>query len=156
MPERDVLELYESVDPRMVPSAVTDAMAAKIRHLQEENERLKRDEAIAWGIRFCCEGRDCGCKGLPVDPPPWWRPDFDTELAQAKADGREEMLHNDQPWSLVEMLNTLAAAVDHCSNQHNCDCHGYERTLAARDAARELVAEIHELRRRRAEGDNKK
>jgi hypothetical protein len=42
----------------------------------DEVERLNRLEAEAWGIRFCCNERDCGCQGRPVDPPAWWTPDI--------------------------------------------------------------------------------
>ena len=41
---------------------------------REEIETLRKLEAKAWGIRYCCTAQDCGCLGMPIDPPSWWRP----------------------------------------------------------------------------------
>ena len=51
--------------------------------LRERVRVLERMEAKAWGIRFCCDGRECGCRGLPVDPPIWWQR-LDDELAASE------------------------------------------------------------------------
>lgn len=52
------------------PDCVAHKEAAK------EIKQLRRLEAEEWGIQYCCNGIDCGCKGMPVDPPSWWTPDI--------------------------------------------------------------------------------
>lgn len=35
----------------------------------EKNHKCEEcGEPIAWEARYCCDGRECGCKGLPIDP----------------------------------------------------------------------------------------
>jgi hypothetical protein len=50
----------------------------------------------------------------------------------------------DTPWPLKDILSRLADGADHllavhCCD-HCCDPHGYEDLMAARDAARRLIA----------------
>ena len=86
--EMDLEKVLEEVLSRHVhdselPEEVRDALD----QLAKEVKRLRRDEAIAWGIHFCCNGQDCGCGGLPVDPPLWWTPDvkkLQEEIAQMR------------------------------------------------------------------------
>jgi len=49
---------------------------AVVEELAKEVKRLTRLEAEEWGIQYCCNEIDCGCKGMPVDPPSWWTPDI--------------------------------------------------------------------------------
>jgi hypothetical protein len=77
----------------------------EIRRLREQVKQLKRMEAEAWGIRFCCNGEDCGCKGLPVDPPSWWRPDFDEEIDRLRS-----------------IIATLHDHADDCDMAGDCRC----------------------------------
>ena len=46
------------------------------------------------------------------------------------------------PWPLADVLDKLAAAADHLLRDHDCDAHGYEGILAARDAARRAAAAL--------------
>lgn len=46
----------------------------------------------------------------------------------------------DTAWPLRDVLIKLADNVEHLRDVHNCDCHGYEEYLAARDAALQYAA----------------
>jgi hypothetical protein len=46
----------------------------------------------------------------------------------------------DTPWPLKDILSKLADGADHLLADHCCDQHGYEELMAARDAARRLIA----------------
>jgi hypothetical protein len=48
----------------------------------------------------------------------------------------------DTPWPLPAILSRLADGADHLLADHCCDLHGYEDLMAARDAARRLIASI--------------
>lgn len=46
------------------------------------------------------------------------------------------------PYPLLDVLRILADSADHLHNEHNCDAHGWEVIAEARDAAREIIAEM--------------
>ena len=51
----------------------------------------------------------------------------------------------DGPWPVADVLDRLLAAHEHLHEGHDCDHHGYEVTMAARDAARQIVTDMRKL-----------
>jgi hypothetical protein len=49
------------------------------------------------------------------------------------------LAHEDEPWTLVHVLEKLAGAADHLLAAHDCDCHGHEEIARARDVARRIL-----------------
>ena len=47
---------------------------------------------------------------------------------------------NSKPWPPRDVMAKLLEATEHCLTEHNCDKDGWEQFVAARDAARELIA----------------
>lgn len=64
------------------------------------------------------------------------RADVSALLESAAGPKTEQARHEAEPWPLADVLARLCAAADHLLGHHNCDCHGYEELVAARDAAR--------------------
>ncbi len=107
--------------------------------LAEEVERLDRLEAEAWGIRFCCNGRDCGCQGQPIDPPAWWTPDIRAlqddlttlRAANAKLVEREQECPYCRRYSIEDELgdaHTYIARLTEALGKPRCgDVHEIER-----------------------------
>ena len=96
---------------------------------------LNREKAEAWGIRFCCNSRDCNCQGQPVDPPSWW---FDAqELPEAK---KEITTLRQQNAELAERIEILRQAGLDFTRSSNID-------VAKRDIElTTLRAQVEELR----------
>jgi len=65
------------------------------------------------------------------------------EVAEALSTGLRAALTNmlgmDGPWPLRGAIKRICQDVDHLLSHHNCDCHGYEGAIAARDSARRLL-----------------
>ena len=57
----------------------------------------------------------------------------------------EAILNRRQPWTLRDVLHKLADAADHLLHHHDCDCHGYEEIVEAREVARALALKIGKL-----------
>lgn len=55
--------------------------------------------------------------------------------------GEPSSFGTDTPWPLRDVLQQLVDAADHLHEHHDCDCHGYEVTRAAVDAARAVLAQ---------------
>lgn len=73
----------------------------------------------------------------------------ETDRQRARADAAEalvvrlsRLLALATPWPVQDVLAKLADAADHLLNYHDCDRHGYEGVVAARDAARTIVAAL--------------
>lgn len=49
---------------------------------------------------------------------------------------------NSTAWSLADVLERLALAVDHLQGHHACDVHGYELDSAAARHARQIAAKL--------------
>lgn len=53
----------------------------------------------------------------------------------ARSEEREKCLHTGKPWPIADVVNVLAGAARHLMLEHDCDRHGYERVMAAVEAA---------------------
>ena len=40
-------------------------------------------------ITLCCDGKDCGCRGLPIEPPVCSRKCYDKFMLESENDSRE-------------------------------------------------------------------
>lgn len=65
---------------------------------------------------------------------------WDAALRSPAPSGEATALNEVGPWPLRDVLAKLADAADHYGTAHDCDHHGYEEVLAARDAARAFLA----------------
>lgn len=63
-------------------------------------------------------------------------------LRQERDAARIHALRLETPWPLHSVLVKLADAADHLLGSHSCDAHGYEGVMQARDAAREIAADL--------------
>jgi len=56
-------------------------------------------------------------------------------------DRLQKLEANDTPWPLRDVLIRLVAGADHLLVDHNCDQHGYETLMGARDSAKRILGE---------------
>jgi hypothetical protein len=71
------------------------------------------------------------------------------ELTRERDELRElvrELLADDKPYPLTDVLTQLADAADHLLNDHSCDAHGYEGVGIVRNIAREMVGIVAKAR----------
>ena len=84
-----------------------DRLTAQLKEMKEERDK-------EWGIEYCCSGAECGCRGLPIHPPPWWE-EMNNQLATSRADAaglREALEKIATPCTIVLEIRPLSAHID--------------------------------------------
>lgn len=67
-----------------------------------------------------------------------WREDADVDRLNAEREAFRVQLLG-RAYGLPSAIERLCVGADHLLNDHNCDAHGYETLIAARDSAREML-----------------
>lgn len=62
--------------------------------------------------------------------------------ASIRADERRKVLAMTEPWCVPEIIRILAASADHFLEDHDCDHLGYEKVVAACEAAAGWLTEL--------------
>jgi len=96
----------------------------------------------------------CGCSGCYASWLEWRGAHAAFELGKRAGEVERdelraivrELLADDKPYPLTDVLAQLADAADHLLNYHSCDVHGYEGIGIVRDIAREMVGVVEKAR----------
>ena len=117
--------------PRIQVEEDRDSLRQQLAEAKAENFQLTKEKGAAWGIRFCCNERDCNCQGQPTDPPSWW---CDIDELKQQLEGSERMRGH---------ANARLGRLEPEVEQLRDEAHDLKQRLAEREA------EILELRKRK-------
>lgn len=110
---------------------VVDTVAARMRRVERERDEARRAHADTRAERD--EARAALTRAQKMLAAEQGRPEGAARIGM------------DTPWPLTACVHRLCDAADHLLHDHNCDTHGYEEVIAARDAARGHIAALEAM-----------